>query len=150
MTRELTGRHVLIGFVAAFAVIIGVNMLLAVKAVQTFPGLETRNTYVASQRFDRERAAQIALGWTVEAAVRGTTLRLAIADEHGPVEPTLTKALLGRATHAAADRTPEFTFDGTAFVAPVELGPGNWNLRLEARASDGTIFRQRIVLKVEK
>ena len=62
MARELTGRHVLAITLAAFGVIIAVNMVMAVKAVSTFPGLETPNSYVASQRFDRDRAAQAALG----------------------------------------------------------------------------------------
>ena len=37
--REITGRHVLIGTVAAFGVIIAANLTLAVSAVRTFPGL---------------------------------------------------------------------------------------------------------------
>mgnify|MGYP001760938923 FL=1 len=65
MTRPLTGKHVLAITLVAFGVIIGVNVLMAVKAVGTFPGLEVANSYVASQDFDRERAAQAALDWTV-------------------------------------------------------------------------------------
>ena len=57
MARELTGRHVLAITLAAFGVIIAVNMVMAVKAVSTFPGLETPNSYVASQEFDRDRQA---------------------------------------------------------------------------------------------
>ena len=37
MARELTGRHVLAITLTAFGVVIGVNLLLAVKAVGTFP-----------------------------------------------------------------------------------------------------------------
>jgi nitrogen fixation protein FixH len=66
------------------------------------------------------------------------------------VEPASIAATLGRATEIADDRTPEFRFDGAAWVAPVDLAPGNWNLRLTAIAGDGTNFRQRIVLHVEK
>ena len=58
MARELTGRHVLAITLAAFGVVIGVNLLLAVKAVGTFPGVEVSNSYVASQVFDRERSTQ--------------------------------------------------------------------------------------------
>ena len=63
----LKGRHVAMIFGGAFTVIIGVNVALAVNAVRTFPGLETKNSYVASQTFDDRRAAQEALGWTVAA-----------------------------------------------------------------------------------
>jgi hypothetical protein len=45
-------------------VIISVNLLLAFKAVSTFPGLEVKNSYVASQGFNDRKAAQEALGWT--------------------------------------------------------------------------------------
>ena len=66
---QLTGRHVLAIAVASFGVIIGVNVLLAVNAVSTFPGLEVENSYVASQTFDVERKAQEALGWFAEAGI---------------------------------------------------------------------------------
>ena len=95
---EIKGWHVFAGFVFAFSIIISVNLTLAFNAVRTFPGLEVKNSYVASQSFE-------------------------------------------------ADQTPEFTFDGKRLVAPVEAGPGNWNLRLTALAADGTEFRQRIVVK---
>ena len=58
---ELTGKHVLAITVSAFAVIIGVNVLLAVKAVSTFPGLEVDNSYVASQGFSDFGGYHIAL-----------------------------------------------------------------------------------------
>ena len=64
MTKQLTGRHVLMIFCGAFGIIIGVNLLLAWSAVSTFPGLEVKNSYVASQQFDERKAAQEALGWT--------------------------------------------------------------------------------------
>ena len=60
---KLTGWHVLGIFGGAFGVIIGVNIALAVNAVSTFPGLEVANSYVASQTFDKRRAAQDKAGW---------------------------------------------------------------------------------------
>lgn len=145
----LTGRHVAATFVGAFTIIIGVNMTLAVSAVRTFPGLEVKNSYVASQHFDADRAAQNALGWDVSADVSNDVLTLRIDGSAGPVVPEITKATLGRATHVKADREVEFLFDGRAHTAPApDLGPGNWNLRLVAIADDGTEFRQRIVIRV--
>ncbi|NNE79290.1 MAG: FixH family protein [Silicimonas sp.] len=148
---RITGWHVALIFGSAFAVIIGVNITLAVKAVSTFPGLETKNSYVASQTFERDRQAQEALGWTVGARIDGLRLEVAIDDDIGPVVPEITAATLGRATHVGEDMTPVFRHNGARFVAEVpELAPGNWNLRLQARAADGTEFRQRIVLKVAR
>ncbi len=147
MTRELTGKHVLIGFVVAFGIIISVNLVLAYSAVKTFPGLEVKNSYVASQQFDERRDAQMALGWTVRASHSDGLLSLAITDDAGmPVEVAGLDATVGRATHVSDEVAPEFQFDGTRYYAPVPLGDGNWNIRMEAVAKDGTEFRQRVVL----
>ena len=40
--------------------------------------------------------------------------------------------------------------DGQAYVAPAELGAGNWNIRMKAEAQDGTLFEQRVILRVER
>ncbi len=149
--RKLTGWHVLALFCTMFGIIIAVNMVLAVSAVRTFPGLEVKNSYVASQSFDKDRAAQEALGWTVAAHVDDDFLVLQIDDRFGPVAPTITRATLGRATHVGDDRELNFKFDGAAhFAGAADLAPGNWNLRLAAVAEDGTQFQQRIVLRVKK
>jgi nitrogen fixation protein FixH len=151
MQSELTGRHVAMIVCSAFAVIVGVNLTLAYQAVATFPGLEVKNSYVASQTFDKDRTAQLALGWAVSAVLdQQGTLRLHFGDATGPVQPEIESAVLGRATNVAQDVTPEFHFDGTDFVSHVDLGSGNWNLRLVARAADGTLFQQRVIVKVLK
>ena len=147
MTREITGKHVLIGFVAAFGVIIAVNLALAYSAVKTFPGLEVKNSYVASQEFDERRAAQEALGWTVRAKHSDGMLTLSITDAAGnPVKVAQLEATVGRATHVYDDVTPEFRFDGSEYFATVPLGDGNWNIRMLALAENGTEFQQRVVL----
>jgi nitrogen fixation protein FixH len=145
--NELTGKHVAAMFVSGFGIIIAVNLTLAWNAVQTFPGLEVKNSYVASQSFDADRAAQLALDWDVRAFLQADQLVLEVSRDGEPVAPEITGAVFSRATSVSMDQTPEFTFDGTAFTAAVQAGPGNWNLRLVARAADGTIFRQRIIVE---
>ena len=71
MTKEIKGWHVATVFVLAFSVIISVNLVLAFNAVRTFPGLEVKNSYVASQSFDEDRATQLALNWDVSAELHG-------------------------------------------------------------------------------
>ncbi|GHF41326.1 FixH family protein [Seohaeicola zhoushanensis] len=149
--RQLTGRHVAAIFVGAFGVIIAVNIALAVSAVKTFPGLEVKNSYVASQEFNTRLHEQLALGWTVRADERDGEIFLAITDREGkPVQVASLDAVVGRATHVRDDVTPDFAFDGTRYVAPLELGPGNWNVRMDARALDGTEFTQRVILHVKE
>jgi len=148
--RKFTGKHALAVFVGAFGVIISVNLVLAYSAVKTFPGLEVKNSYVASQEFDVRRDAQEALGWNVRADAAGGLVFLSITDRAGqPVELSELKATLGRATHVNDDQKPDFKFDGSAYVAKAELGDGNWNIRMTAKALDGTEFSQRVILHVK-
>lgn len=144
--KPLTGRKVALMFCGAFAIIIGVNLTLAYKAVATFPGLETKNSYIASQHFNADRAAQQALQWDVAANVKDGQLRLSILRDGAPVAPKIVSAVLGRATNVAQDQTPDLRYDGSAFVAPVNLAQGNWNLRLVAEADNGVLFKQRIIV----
>ncbi len=148
MQRELKGWHVFTGFAMAFGVIISVNLTLAYQAVHTFPGLEVKNSYVASQSFDSDRDAQLALGWDVSADVVGTELHLIVLQDGRAIAPDVEQAVFGRATSVQADQTPDFTFDGEALVATVRAGPGNWNLRVKLRSENGTLFQQRLVVHV--
>jgi nitrogen fixation protein FixH len=151
MTKQLTGRHVLMIFCGAFGVIISVNLLLAYSAVSTFPGLEVKNSYVASQQFDERKAAQEALGWTVRADAAEGQVILRITGADGlPVRVGGLEAVIGRATHVADDMRPEFIFDGVAYVAQADLADGNWNIRMTAQAEDGTPFAQRVILHVKR
>lgn len=151
MTKPLTGRHVFTIFALCFGVIISVNLTLAYNAVATFPGLEVKNSYVASQEFDKSRSAQEALGWSVFAEAQGEIVVLSITDENGnPVQVRALDATLGRATHVRDDFRPEFVFNGKAYTAPADLGPGNWNLRMVAQDQTGTEFKQRVILHVRK
>lgn len=145
MKRELTGRHVLAITLTAFGIIIAVNLFMAFKAVGTFPGLEVANSYVASQKFDRERAAQQALGWSARASHDGQVLSLEITDAQGlhPVIRSLS-ASIGRPTHVRDDRELALTHQGGVFRTPLQLPPGAWIIHLNATAADGTEFRQRL------
>ena len=147
---ELTGRRVLAMTLAFFAVIIGVNVILAQRAIGSFPGVEAPNTFVASQEFDNPREAQEKLGWTVVPHHEGGFIKLAITDAAGqPVEAASLDVLIGRPTSARDDVTPAFTFVGGIYEAPVDLAPGQWMLKLEAVAKDGTLFEQRFDLRVK-
>ena len=150
MTREFTGWHMLGLMLAMFGTIIAVNIWFAFNAIATFPGVEDRNAYVASQKFEAERQAQDALGWDVTAALRDGVLSVEIIDASGtPVRAEVVRAIFGRPTHVNDDQTPDFVWNGRAITAPVIAGAGNYNLRLELRADDGTIFRRRFPLRAQ-
>ncbi len=140
--HPLTGRAVLWITLAAFGTIIGANVTLAVFAIGTFPGLEVRNTYVASQSFDADRRAQVALGWTAQVAEEQGRMILRLHDRTGmPVQPQDLQVLATRPTEARGDRVMELSFDGAAWTGPADLPPGRWRIRIAATAPDGTAFR---------
>jgi nitrogen fixation protein FixH len=146
---EITGRQVLVFTVGAFAIIIGVNLVMAWKAISTFPGLEAQNTFVASQEFDIRRDAQEALGWQVATAHERGRVKLAITDAAGlPVQVASLEVLIGRPTSARDDVRPEFVFQDGMYQADVALQPGQWMLKLLATSADGTRFEQRFDLMV--
>jgi len=142
---RFTGTHALAVFVGAFGLIFAVNLFMAWNAVRTFPGVEVANSYVASQGFNTRLADQQRLGWQMRVEVAGGDLRLMVSGPDGAAaEVAALQATLGRATHNRDDWAPDFRRIPGGFAAPVELEPGNWNLRLTATAADGTEFRQRI------
>lgn len=145
MAKPLTGRKVLLITLAFFGVIIAVNVTMAVKAISTFPGLEVDNSYVASQSFDADRAAQEQLGWTVEPSYDGSQISFVVRDKAGLPAPISTlNVLVGRTTMAKDDQKPELAYAGGVWSAPLTLAPGAWLIHFEARANDGTKFRQRL------
>jgi len=146
---ELTGKHVLAITVGAFGIIIAVNVVMAVQAVRTFPGLEVANGYIASQTFDAERKAQEALGWTVTPEYRDGRLTVEMVDAAGlPAAVRSMSVLVGRTTASNDDVTPEFVRVSGKWQADVALARGKWMLKVEAEATDGTVFRQRLELFV--
>jgi nitrogen fixation protein FixH len=150
--REFTGRKVFFFTAACFGVVIAVNVVMATKAVSTFPGLEVANSYVASQSFDADRSAQIGLGWTLtpEYDPQAQKLRLNFTDANGmPSEIAQLSVLVGRSTEARDDLRPEFRREAGVFVADANLSQGKWMMQIEAIAPDGTPFRQRIDLFVK-
>lgn len=147
---EITGRQVFAVTAGAFAVIIGVNLVMAWKAVSTFPGLEVKNSYVASQEFDKKRKAQEALDWTVAPSYEAGKLAIAVTGPEGrPAVLEGFEAMIGRTTERQHDMEPEFSYDGGRFVAPVDLARGRWEIRVKAQATDGTPFEQRLILTVK-
>lgn len=147
--KPLTGRKVLFITLAAFGTIFAANMALLVSAVGTFPGLEVKNTYVASQKFDAERAAQEALGWNAATEYADGQLRIQLIDDYGNKVPTKAlSVMVGRTTHARDDQVLEMSTTGQMLTAPVALEPGNWQVRLTATALDDTLYKVRLPLYV--
>lgn len=148
--KPLTGRKVFAIFAGAFAIIVSVNVFMAYSAVGTFPGLEVKNTYVASQSFDADRKAQEALGWDVSAAIDNpemVTLTI-LAPGGQPARVEAIDGSIGRATQRTDDQDLNFEQnDRGVHVASISpLDAGKWELRFVATAANGVPFKQRIEL----
>lgn len=66
---RITGRHVLFGMIGFFLLIIAVNTVFITLALRSFPGEQEEKSYLQGLNYNdrlEARAAQDALGWTVE------------------------------------------------------------------------------------
>lgn len=141
---KLTGRKVALIFGGAFAVVLAANITLAVFATGTFSGLVVTNSYVASQGFDRARAAQEDLGWDLAVDYSDGTLHLDLSDQTGQtVRPERLAVTLGRPTTERDDQDIVLAATPSGFASAVSLEPGAWRVEIEATARDGTPFMQR-------
>jgi nitrogen fixation protein FixH len=139
----LTGRHVLVIAGAAFLVMLAPNIVMTVAAVRTFSGLVVPNSYVASQRFDHDRTAQLALGWTATLGFESGVLRLDFDDAAGhAIRPAGLSVTLGRPTTTRDDQTLTMVETPSGYAAEAPLAPGGWRVEITATAADGTAFRQ--------
>lgn len=146
--RPLTGRKVLTIAICAFGAIIAANLTLAYSAVQSFPGVEVKNGYIASQSFEQERAAQERLGWRTEAAFENGELQIIIRDRDGRPAPLQDAVVhIGRPTTAASILKMSPADGGAGWTAAVSLAPGPWRIDVKGRTPEGDRFRQHLMVE---
>lgn len=132
--RPFTGRHMTIILISFFAVVIGVNMLMARFAVSSFGGTVVDNSYVASQNFNdwlAEARAQKALGWqvTVERDPDGR----ALVDARDAGGRSFADASVSAIARQPLGRQPErrLSFSRTEdgrYIADQRLDAGRWTV----------------------
>lgn len=157
--KPLTGRKVLLMMIAFFAVVIGVNGIMAKLAIQTLPGTEVDSAYSASLAYENEIAAardQNARNWHVDAHIQrrsdgSATLQVEAHDSNGlPMSGLKFEGRFERPADRWADQSIMLTEVSTGIyrgnVASVE--PGQWDLVLEGGAAGRRMFlsRNRVLL----
>jgi nitrogen fixation protein FixH len=158
--KPLTGRTVLFGIIAFFAVVVGANLTLTVLAIGTMPGTEVDSSYRASLAFNSEVGAarsQAARHWRVVAHIeRGiggrATVRIDARDGQGaPLTGFAFAARLMRPSDQSADRAIALAEreSGIYRGAAENVAPGLWELVIEANRGSERLFlsRHRLVLK---
>ncbi|MCZ8182694.1 MAG: FixH family protein [Beijerinckiaceae bacterium] len=137
---RLTGHHVLVIFLAFFGIVAGVNGYMMRQALQTMPGLDARNGYDVSQRYNAELAAaaeQDRRGWKTEIRLdrKGSTLELALSLADRDLRPVSGQRVRMRFAHPASrqlDRevTLSETGRGRYSGAVPGMAAGHWSLIL--------------------
>lgn len=161
--RVLTGRRVLIGFVAFFATIFIANGTMVYVALTTFSGVETDDAYRKGRSYNDVIAAgeaQRALGWRAEieqearAGAEGPEglLRVTMTDRAGaPLDDLLIEANFRRPADSSADRSWFLRPLGKGvYEVPFALpAAGNWKVHLKAQSPKGTRFalEKRLMIK---
>lgn len=153
-STSFSGRKTLAVFVGGFAVVIAVNLTLAVLSSRSHPGLVVDNSYVASQKFNgwlEQGRAQKALGWTVAATADPLKLSVTATNALGaPLTGVTAVASLEHPLGAEPTRNLPLveTAPGT-YTAPHGLSAGQWlsEVRLQ-RGNDRFYLATR--LHIEK
>jgi nitrogen fixation protein FixH len=149
--RGITGRHVLAIVVSFFAAVVAVNGAMVCLALDSHPGLTSRDAYregLAHNRALEARQEQLALGWraTVDVAEAGAvkTVVARFRDRHGaPVTGLGVAAEWTRPVASGNDSRAEMTETepGTYRAdTPLPL-PGKWRLEVVTRSESGTPWR---------
>lgn len=153
--KPLTGRKVLLIFVAFFGVIFAMNFFLVKIAATTFRGLETASSYQRSQTFNAELAAvaaQRSRGWAVEAHVgRGADgvvhATYTVRDAAGaPVAGLVGTARLAAPANAQLDASGsvvETAYGTYEVVFAGDPAPGRWDLVTVLEQDGIPVFRSR-------
>lgn len=152
--RPFTGRHMLVVVGLFFGTIIAVNVVMATLAVRTFPGLNARNGYVASQTYNLlldDAAAQAERGWRSKVEVPDGRLRLTLRDRGGaPLRGLAVTALAGRPASAAADRVVQLRPTRDGYEAADTLAAGRWLLEIEAHEGGRLVWRETLAIVVKQ
>lgn len=137
---QITGRHVLVGVVLFFSLVIGVDTIFMVKAYSTFSGEVASNPYEAGLAFNRTlalRQREAALGWTAQAAIpRPGVVALRLKDRAGrPLSALSLTGTLERPATEIGRQVLDFRPTGDGWYQANARLDGAWDLRATARGA---------------
>lgn len=147
--RKLTGWHVLMIMLGFFGVIFAVNGVFLYNAINSFPGEDTKKSYLQGLNYNQtlaERTAQAELGWTAAAGVAGSELIFALNDAEGAaLSSRRVVAQIRRAASKSGDVELILTYQGEGEYAGDISGleAGRWDVRISVldMTSEDVVFR---------
>jgi len=152
--KQFTGWHMLMVLVLFFGTIITVNLTLAYYANTTWTGLVVKNSYVASQHFDKdlkEKRRQNAMGWDAQSSYVDGRFTVALEDDSkNKVTNTTTTVKLGRPARENDDRILVLQEQKPGeYAVDTDLAPGIWQADLTVSNPAGLVWTKslRFVVK---
>lgn len=145
----------LFAMLAFFGVIIAVNLTMAAFATRSWTGLVVKNSYVASQAFNREleqAKLQAARGWTGDITYHDGAVVLQLTDKSGqPVVLDTSIVQIGRPAFEQADHRVAMVHQGNGiYHAKDTLDPGIWQVSVRATSSQGDYrLDSRLIIKAD-
>ena len=138
MAKPFTGVHMAAILVGGFAIVVGVNLVMARAAISTFGGVVVENSYVASQKFngwlDQAEKAK-ALGWNVNIR-RSDDDRMLVTTENLP-RGAVVRAVARHPLGHLPDSELQFAPVGEGrYLSTSVLPAGRWIVRLEVASGD--------------
>lgn len=140
----LAGRHVLMGLIVFFGVMLFANSMLVYYALDTFSGGDRPDPYRAGVNYNETIAAaerQEALGWTTDLAYDDAKGRLTVSFRdkmQAPVAGLKLGGVVGRGATNREDQTVTFTEIGQGdYASDIRLAPGQWVVAVESRKVEG-------------
>lgn len=136
----ITGRHVLIGMIVFFGVILVANGTFLYTAISTYTGVVSDEPYRKGLNYNERIEAdqrQQALGWSedITLAPTGDRVTVSLRDRAGnPLGGLKVEARIGRPATQAMDRTLvlQESAPGTYAASIAALDPGTWLLDVVA------------------
>jgi len=155
VSKQFTGKHMLLIVLGFFGAIIIANAILAYFALGSWTGLVVKNSYVASQNFNKrlERAErQQRLGITSTLKYHDGILKLTLQHKEGtPFSGLNAKIKIGRTIHENADSTIILKEETTGiYGANSVLAPGLWQAEVLAKGRQNVTYRQTFRLLVKE
>jgi nitrogen fixation protein FixH len=154
MTHTFKGWHMAVITGSFFAVIIAVNITLAIFAKSSWTGLVVENSYVASQSFNHDATIakqQHAAGWTLDLEVTRDNARVAVHSRANlPLRGLSVRMKLQRPTTDTEDRVLDLAEAPANFYSTIaSIQPGVWIADITAEGNDHQPVRfvRRIFVK---
>jgi len=150
---RLTGKHMLAFMLVFFGIIVSVNFYMATLASKSWTGLVVKNSYVASQEYNKQleqASEQKARGWHSSVGYNEGALVLTLIDKDDKIITfESVQAEIGRPAYEQQDQVIAFKPLSTGSNTIIlDLKKGLWSLKITGLAN-GQTYRRDIRMYVD-